>query len=765
MDRLIRLHGQRYANYLMTSPVSSGGSSKSGGGFFGGNAPPKSSRGGKHGGGGSGSSGGGGGGGGRASDFLSSMNFAEVSKRKVTTALPGHRRNLTLPHLSGDQDVEMTAAAPKLLSPNHRRSSAYKRRRRVSGGRANGGGGGVGGGGGNGVPLIGNGGSKSGGRGNNGSGGSSSNSGYGSIGGGGFGNGSSSANSGGAGGGGFGSTLGGKGGGLTSPSSSYFGKSAYRRLGSAVPSGRMERTTAGRLGNGGGSGRAAGGGGGGGGGVGNGGSGLGSYGSSSFGSSSSYNGNSNNSLDSYAGSPYSPVSGGSSGGLPSPGVEALKRQGALKEGFADSAGHGAVTLKGVKPGCPGWINQDSFLIVPTFGQTLGGSGGGGKGGHKQQQQQQQQQQLAALSGQLILAGVFDGHGTNGHHVSGFCKDNMAQCLVANGFSGTALGVDVGGSGGDAGDGGGGGRDHAMAGGGGGVGTDGIAVAGAAAATKTDRVVRAAFTQMHQGATQCTDASLSGCTACVAIITEGSLLAANAGDSRICLGVRQMPPATGGAAGEKAEGARGAAGGAAGGGGGGGGDGFGAATSAGEWRMVPVSIDHKADRPEERRRVLNSGGDVHPIRCPMTGIPLGPSRVWVKHGRMPGLAVSRAVGDGVAHCVGVTETPEMHRVNLEELAAQLGFSRGGGGATAAGGGGGHGKQKGGAGAGSPSVDAFAVMATDGIWDVLSSEEVVRTVGAVFASRDGRFAGEGTATQAARKVVMKARKLWRKMLQEK
>ena len=57
---------------------------------------------------------------------------------------------------------------------------------------------------------------------------------------------------------------------------------------------------------------------------------------------------------------------------------------------------------------------------------------------------------------------------------------------------------------------------------------------------------------------------------------------------------------------------------------------------------------KADRTDERRRIHSQGGEVHPIRCGLSGAFVGPARVWVKNGRGPGLAVSRAIGDSVAN---------------------------------------------------------------------------------------------------------------------
>jgi serine/threonine protein phosphatase PrpC len=40
------------------------------------------------------------------------------------------------------------------------------------------------------------------------------------------------------------------------------------------------------------------------------------------------------------------------------------------------------------------------------------------------------------------------------------------------------------------------------------------------------------------------------------------------------------------------------------------------------------------------------------------MPIGPHRVWLKDTDIPGLAMSRSLGDKVAHSVGVSSLPEI-----------------------------------------------------------------------------------------------------------
>lgn len=46
----------------------------------------------------------------------------------------------------------------------------------------------------------------------------------------------------------------------------------------------------------------------------------------------------------------------------------------------------------------------------------------------------------------------------------------------------------------------------------------------------------------------------------------------------------------------------------------------------------------------------------PFREP-DGEPIGPARVWLKDENIPGLAMSRSIGDNVASSVGVIPEPE------------------------------------------------------------------------------------------------------------
>ena len=70
--------------------------------------------------------------------------------------------------------------------------------------------------------------------------------------------------------------------------------------------------------------------------------------------------------------------------------------------------------------------------------------------------------------------------------------------------------------------------------------------------------------------------------------------------------------------------------------------------------------------------------------------MGPSRVWHLKENIPGLAMSRSFGDHCAAEVGVIADPEVLEMNLTEQ------------------------------------DKFIAIASDGVWEFLTNDDVVRIV---------------------------------------
>ena len=80
-------------------------------------------------------------------------------------------------------------------------------------------------------------------------------------------------------------------------------------------------------------------------------------------------------------------------------------------------------------------------------------------------------------------------------------------------------------------------------------------------------------------------------------------------------------------------------------------------ATGTIEVVALSYDHKPDSPGEKERILKAGGRV----MPLPGLPeedRGPARVWLADVDVPGLAMSRSIGDDVSHKVGVIDVPEI-----------------------------------------------------------------------------------------------------------
>jgi len=65
-------------------------------------------------------------------------------------------------------------------------------------------------------------------------------------------------------------------------------------------------------------------------------------------------------------------------------------------------------------------------------------------------------------------------------------------------------------------------------------------------------------------------------------------------------------------------------------------------------------------------------------------------VWLQNEELPGLAMSRSMGDKVAHSVGVSAEPETLEFTLSQ------------------------------------DDKFLVIASDGVWEFLSNEDVAQIV---------------------------------------
>ncbi|MCO5600825.1 hypothetical protein L7F22_054941 [Adiantum nelumboides] len=123
--------------------------------------------------------------------------------------------------------------------------------------------------------------------------------------------------------------------------------------------------------------------------------------------------------------------------------------------------------------------------------------------------------------------------------------------------------------------------------------------------------------------------------------------------------------------------------------------------------LPLTVDLKPNVPREAERIRRHKGRVFSLRNEPRV-----HRVWLPKQNAPGLAMSRALGDYCLKNYGVISEPEVTYRRLTKK------------------------------------DEFVVLATDGVWDVLTNEQVVEIV-----------ASTPDKSQVARMVVERAARVWK------
>lgn len=219
------------------------------------------------------------------------------------------------------------------------------------------------------------------------------------------------------------------------------------------------------------------------------------------------------------------------------------------------------------------------------------------------------QNFAGIPG-LAFIGVFDGHGPYGRTAAKFASDRLPAALA----------------------------EH-------------VAALRSRSEKKRLKAMREACrvvnTEMRAENQANFDASMSGTTACFALVIGGSrILLANVGDSR-CVLARRAPDGTG-------------------------------------IEALPLTVDAKPSLPQELRRIEACGGVVRQL-LDETGRRRGAHRVFRRGDSvLPGLAMSRSLGDMYAQAVGVTWEPLLSAHSLGPR------------------------------------DLFLIFGTDGLWDVMSPD---------------------------------------------
>lgn len=131
------------------------------------------------------------------------------------------------------------------------------------------------------------------------------------------------------------------------------------------------------------------------------------------------------------------------------------------------------------------------------------------------------------------------------------------------------------------------------------------------------------------------------------------------------------------------------------------------------RVLFSTVDHKPELESERLRIERSGGEVigHAYE---DGVTI--HRVYARGQQLPGLCMSRSLGDMGAKAVGVIATPEITAWDLD-----------------------------------PKENPFIVLSTDGVWEFIDSEYVAQSVGRDIQSG-------GNIGQTVQRLKREARKRW-------
>ena len=118
---------------------------------------------------------------------------------------------------------------------------------------------------------------------------------------------------------------------------------------------------------------------------------------------------------------------------------------------------------------------------------------------------------------------------------------------------------------------------------------------------------------------------------------------------------------------------------------------------GEWKSIDLSHDQKPNNPGEKERIIAHGGRIEAYKDENGG-DFGPPRVWLKYEDVPGLAMSRSFGDEVAASVGTISEPEIEEFEIT------------------------------------NDDKFIILASDGIWEFISSQECVNFIKDFYIKKD-------------------------------
>ncbi|KAL4439608.1 hypothetical protein ABPG74_004010 [Tetrahymena malaccensis] len=200
--------------------------------------------------------------------------------------------------------------------------------------------------------------------------------------------------------------------------------------------------------------------------------------------------------------------------------------------------------------------------------------------------------------QIYFLGVMDGHGTNGHFVSQFIKNNIIEEYKQQGEE----------------------------------------------ISYAQRLINLTDSLNTKLSNSSIDCMFSGTTmiSLLLLINQNNLkiFSCNCGDSRAIMGLLKSQTVT-----QQTKGKQNSS------------------INSYFFEVLELSRDHKPELPDEKERILQQNGRIDSYRDEF-GNQLGPMRVWLKNENIPGLAMSRSIGDDVATSVGVTWEPEIKEFDIQ-----------------------------------------------------------------------------------------------------
>lgn len=128
-----------------------------------------------------------------------------------------------------------------------------------------------------------------------------------------------------------------------------------------------------------------------------------------------------------------------------------------------------------------------------------------------------------------------------------------------------------------------------------------------------------------------------------------------------------------------------------------------------FEIVPLSQDHKPELPLEKYRIEKMGGIVE-RSIEKDGSQDGPYRVFLKGQKVPGIAMSRSLGDEIAESIGVVHSPE---VIITEVTNNF---------------------------------KYLALASDGVWEFFPNEKVMSIINLHFFRNDIKSACEAVIAEA-------------------